>query len=135
MMLSLNCLILGQAFEKSLTENIGETYTDDSSVVIKFSKFTVSNFKEKLFRKQKVKDAVQDPDSMDLWKVDSKKVEEEKNNLKEFTESDITKKLGCEVMVAQFLLKRYFDVDQEMDIEGIHIFIVPTIVATTDLHW
>src|SRR4051812_35345600 len=101
MALSLNCLILGQAFGKSLTENIGEKYYDDSDVEIEFSKFTVSNFKEKLFRKKKVKDAVQDPDSMDLWKVDSKKVEEEKNNLKEFTESDIEDKLGGVMMLGQ----------------------------------
>src|SRR6266498_2172190 len=126
MMLSLNCLILGQASEKSLTENIGETYNDDSGVVIDFSKFTVSNFKEKLFRRGEVKVIVQNTGEMDLWKVDSKKVEEEKNNLEEFTKSDIIEKLGGEEMVARFLLKRYFDVDQEMDIEGIHIFIVST---------
>ncbi len=119
-------IILGQASEKSLTENIGETYNDDSGVVIDFYKFTVSNFKEKLFRRGEVKVIVQNTGEMDLWKVDSKKVEEEKNNLEEFTKSDIIEKLGGEEMVARFLLKRYFDVDQEMDIEGIHIFIVST---------
>ncbi|CAG8687523.1 13703_t:CDS:2 [Funneliformis mosseae] len=125
MMLSLNCLILGQASEKSLTENIGEIYTDDSNVVIGFSQFTVSTFKEKLFRRGEVKNIVQNIEEMDLWKVDNKKVEEE-NNLKEFTKSDIIEKLGGKEMVARFLFKRYFDVNQEMDIKGIHIFIVPT---------
>ncbi|CAB4495583.1 unnamed protein product [Rhizophagus irregularis] len=62
MMLSLNCLILGQASKKSLTENIGETYEDDSGVVIEFSKFTVCNFKEKLFRREEVKVIVQNTD-------------------------------------------------------------------------
>ena len=100
MELSLNCLVLGQTSKKSFTENIGERYNDDSGVEIKFSEFTVLNFKEKLFRRNSVKKAVQDPDSMDLWKVDSKKVEEEKNNLKEFTESDINDKLGGVMMAS-----------------------------------
>ncbi|EXX65503.1 uncharacterized protein OCT59_029085 [Rhizophagus irregularis] len=125
MMLSLNCLILGQASERCFTENIGETYKNDSGVAIKFSKFTVSNFTEKLFHRGEVKDIFRNTGEMNLWKVDDKKVEEE-NNLKEFTKSDIIEKLGGKEMVARFPLKRYFDVNQEMDIEGIHIFIVPT---------
>ncbi|RGB40666.1 hypothetical protein C1646_752992 [Rhizophagus diaphanus] len=92
MMLSLNCLILGQASEKSFTENIGETYKNDS-----------------------------DTGEMNLWKVDNKKVEEEENNLKEFTKSDIIEKLGGKEMVARFPLKRYFDVNQEMDIEEVSL--------------
>ncbi|PKK58976.1 hypothetical protein RhiirC2_795491 [Rhizophagus irregularis] len=126
MMLSLNCLILGQASERCFTENIGETYKNDSGVAIKFSKFTVSNFTEKLFRRGEVKDIFRNTGEMNLWKVDDKKVEEEENNLKEFTKSDIIEKLRGKEMVARFPLKRYFDVNQEMDIEGIHIFIVPT---------
>ncbi|PKC03234.1 hypothetical protein RhiirA5_424071 [Rhizophagus irregularis] len=126
MMLSLNCLILGQASKRCFTENIGETYKNDSGVAIKFSKFTVSNFTEKLFRRGEVKDIFRNTGEMNLWKVDDKKVEEEENNLKEFTKSDIIEKLRGKEMVARFPLKRYFDVNQEMDIEGIHIFIVPT---------
>jgi hypothetical protein len=119
-------LILGQAFEKSLTENIGETYTDDSSVVIEFSKFTVSNFKEKLFRRGEVKDIVRNTGEMDLWKVDSKKVKEENNNLKEFTVDDIKDKLGGVMMIGQNKLKSYFDKISEEEEEGIHVFIVST---------
>ncbi|PKC56819.1 DUF1703-domain-containing protein [Rhizophagus irregularis] len=125
MMLSLNCLILGQASEKSLTENIGETYEDDSGVVIEFSKFTVCNFKEKLFRREEVKVIVQNTGKMDLWKVDGKKVNEEENNLKEFTESDIKDKLGGEKMIPQFPLEDYFKA-KETNIRDIHVFIVST---------
>ncbi|PKC06227.1 DUF1703-domain-containing protein [Rhizophagus irregularis] len=124
-MLSLNCLILGQASEKSLTENIGETYEDDSGVVIEFSKFTVCNFKEKLFRREEVKVIVQNTGKMDLWKVDGKKVNEEENNLKEFTESDIKDKLGGEKMIPQFPLEDYFKA-KETNIRDIHVFIVST---------
>src|SRR5581483_8824759 len=124
MELSLNCLVLGQTSDVIFTKYIGKESGIDG-VQVKFDQLTVAGFKKLLLHEEQLKGIT----NMDLFKVDSKKVKEEKNNLKEFTESDITKKLGCEVMVAQFLLKRYFDVDQEMDIEGIHIFIVPTIVA------
>jgi hypothetical protein len=118
MKLLLNCLILGQAFEKCFTEIIGGS--------ISISEFKVATFKEKLFRKQIIKDIAQSSEYIDLWKVDSKKVDEEENNLKEFTESDIREKLGGEKMIPRHLLTRYFDVNQEMDSEGIHVFIVPT---------
>ncbi|CAG8587821.1 1995_t:CDS:10 [Rhizophagus irregularis] len=49
MMLSLNCLILGQASVRSFTENICEKYYDDRNVEIEFSRFNVSHFKEMLF--------------------------------------------------------------------------------------
>uniref|UniRef100_U9TUA3 Uncharacterized protein n=1 Tax=Rhizophagus irregularis (strain DAOM 181602 / DAOM 197198 / MUCL 43194) TaxID=747089 RepID=U9TUA3_RHIID len=127
-MLSLNCLILGQASKKSLTENIGETYEDDSGVVIEFSKFTVCNFKEKLFRREEVKVIVQNTGKMDLWKVDGKKVDEEENNLKEFTESDIKDKLGGEKMNPRFPLEDYFKA-KETNIRDIHVFIVSTSTA------
>ncbi|CAG8691103.1 22730_t:CDS:2 [Rhizophagus irregularis] len=52
--------------EKSFTENIGETYKDDSGVVIKFSKFIVSNFTEKHFRRGEVKDIFRNTGEMDL---------------------------------------------------------------------
>ncbi|CAB4482568.1 unnamed protein product [Rhizophagus irregularis] len=49
MVLSLNCLILGQASDECFAEDIGETYRDDSNVEVEFSNFKVSHFKEKLF--------------------------------------------------------------------------------------
>ncbi|GBC07962.1 hypothetical protein RclHR1_07810004 [Rhizophagus clarus] len=125
-MLSLNCLILGQAFEKSLTENIGEIYKDDDGIVIKFSKFTISNFKEKLFCREEVKVIFQNTGEMDLWKVDGKKVEEEKDNLKEFTVDDIKDKLGGVMMAGRNKLKSYFGKISEEEEEDIHVFIVST---------
>ena len=86
MMLSLNCLILGQASEKSFTEIIGEKYFDDDQVEIKFSNFTVSKFKEKLFRRKIVKDKVESPDEMDIWKVE---LDIKSFNNKIYTEDDI----------------------------------------------
>ena len=86
MMLSLNCLILGQASEKSFTETIGEKYFDDDQVEIKFSNFTVSKFKEKLFRRKIVKDKVESPDEMDIWKVE---LDIKSFNNKIYTEDDI----------------------------------------------
>ncbi|PKC04935.1 hypothetical protein RhiirA5_486787, partial [Rhizophagus irregularis] len=125
MVLSLNCLILGQTSNKCFTEDIGQTYRDDSKVEVEFSNFKVSHFKEKLLREQIIKDVIQDKNKMDLWKVNSQKVDEEENNLQKFTESDIKDKLGGEEMNPRYLFSKYFKVDQ-MDIQGIHIFVVPT---------
>ncbi|GBC22226.1 uncharacterized protein OCT59_024085 [Rhizophagus irregularis] len=125
-MLSLNCLILGQASEKSFTENIGERYSDDNNVEIKFSEFKVSHFKEMLFRRGEVKDVVRNTGEMDLWKIDSMKVNEEEDNLKEFTESDIREKLGGELMNPQSSLSEYFNENSFKD-EGsksaVHIIV------------
>ena len=125
MMLSLNCLILRQASEKSFTENIGKSYFDDSNVEVKFPDFKVSHFKEKLFREQIIKDIIRDKNEMNLWKVNSQKVDDEEKKLKGFTEDDIKDKLEGEKMISRYLFSNYFKVDQ-MDIQGIHIFVVPT---------
>ena len=123
MMLSLNCLILSS--EKSLTEDIGEDYHTDDNVEIKFPHFKVSHLKEKLFRRQIMKDIARSSEYIDLWKVDSKKVDEEKDNLKEFTVDDIKGKLGGEMMIPRFLLEDYFKA-KETDTRDIHVFIVST---------
>ena len=129
-MLSLNCLILGQASEKSLTKNIGEKYFDDNNVEIKFSEFKVSHFKEMLFREQIIKDLIRDKNKMKLWKVDSKKANEEENNLEEFTENDIKEKLGGELMKPRLPLGKYFNENSFKDKESksaIHIIVqIPT---------
>ncbi|CAG8513707.1 14506_t:CDS:2 [Funneliformis mosseae] len=95
MMLSLNCLILGQASKKGFTEDIGERYTNDDNLEVEFSKFKVSHLIEKLIRRQTIKDINQNSEHIDLWKVDSTKVDEEDVNLEKFTESDIKSKLGA----------------------------------------
>ncbi|GES92452.1 hypothetical protein GLOIN_2v583658 [Rhizophagus clarus] len=129
MMLSLNCLILGRASEKSFTEDIGEEYDTDDKVKIKFVDFKVSHLKEKLFRRQIIKDITSSSEYIDLWKVDGKKVNEEENNLKEFTESDIKEKLGGVKMVGKNKLKSYFIKMSEEEEEDIHVFIVSTTTA------
>jgi hypothetical protein len=68
MLLSLNCLILGSKIR--FTEKVGETYTNDNGIGILFKDFTVSDFKEQLFRKQSVKDIVQNSENMNLLKVE-----------------------------------------------------------------
>ncbi|EXX53390.1 hypothetical protein RirG_244360 [Rhizophagus irregularis DAOM 197198w] len=103
MVLSLNCLILGQTSNKCFTEDIGQTYCVDSKVEVEFSNFKVLHFKEKLIREQIIKDVIQDKNKMDLWKVNSQKVDEEENNLQKFTESDIKDKLGGEEMNPRYL--------------------------------
>ncbi|EXX77845.1 hypothetical protein RirG_020140 [Rhizophagus irregularis DAOM 197198w] len=123
MVLSLNCLILGQASDKSFTQDIGEKYCDDSDVEVEFSDFKVSHFKEKLFHEQIIKNIIQEKNEMELWKVNSQKVVEEENNLKDFTESDIEDKLGGKKMDPRFLLKDYFKA-KETNIRDIHVFIV-----------
>ncbi|GBC05179.1 hypothetical protein RclHR1_06080008 [Rhizophagus clarus] len=125
MMLSLNCLILGRASEKSFIEDIGEEYDTDDKVKIKFVDFKVSHLKEKLFRRQIIKDITSSSEYIDLWKVDGKKVNEEENNLKEFTESDIKEKLGGVKMISRFPLEDYFKA-KETNIRDIHVFIVST---------
>ena len=124
-MLSLNCLILSSG--TSLTEDIGEKYYTNDNVEVEFSKFKVSNLKEKLYRRQIIKDIARGSEYIDLWKVDYKKVNDYKDNLKEFTESDIKDKLGGVMMAGQNKLKSYFDKEMsEEEEEGIHIFIVLT---------
>ncbi|PKY54238.1 hypothetical protein RhiirA4_472922 [Rhizophagus irregularis] len=52
------------------TEKVGETYTNDDGIGIPFEDFTVSDFREQLFRKQRVKDIVQNSENMNLLKVE-----------------------------------------------------------------
>jgi hypothetical protein len=68
MVLSINCLILGT--NTCFAEKVGETYTNDNGISISFEEFTVSEFKEQLFRKQSVKDIVQNSENMNLLKVE-----------------------------------------------------------------
>src|SRR4051812_10353516 len=70
MIASVNCLILGEDSRNNFNVVVGEIYTSDDKIDVAFDQFTVSNFKELLFRRKKVKRAVQDPDSMNLYKVE-----------------------------------------------------------------
>ncbi|GBC49943.2 crinkler (CRN) family protein [Rhizophagus irregularis DAOM 181602=DAOM 197198] len=62
MIASVNCLILGEASDNNFNVVVGEVYTNDDKIDVAFDQFTVSNFKELLYRRKKVKRVVQDPD-------------------------------------------------------------------------
>jgi hypothetical protein len=116
LLFSLNCLILET--NKRLTINVGDYYISDDKIKIPFKKFTISNFKEQLFRKQIIKNVIQVPDNMDLLIV--------LENVKDKTKDEITK-LGT-MMDPEFLLAKYFnESDKKPEKDRIHIvIIVPT---------
>jgi hypothetical protein len=127
MIASVNCLILGEASKNNFNVVVGKVYTNDDKIDVAFDQFTVSNFKELLFRKRKVKNTVQDSDSMDLYKV-----ELSLSSLKDkiYTMDEI-KNLGT-MMESMFEFKEYFNNDDKKPKPRfLHIFIVPTIVAPT----
>ena len=122
MIASVNCLILGEASKTNFNVVVGEVYTNDDKIDVAFDNFTVSNFKELLFRKKKVKKAVQDPDSMDLYKVELSLA-----NLKDkiYTIDEI-EDLGA-MMESMVEFKEYFNNDDKKPKPRcLHIFIVPT---------
>src|SRR3954452_8177490 len=102
MIASVNCLILGEASDNNFNVVVGEVYTNDDKIDVAFDQFTVSNFKELLFHRKKVKKAIQDPDSMNLYKV-----ELSLSSLKDkiYTIDEI-KNLGA-MMESMFLFKEY----------------------------
>ncbi|PKY61947.1 hypothetical protein RhiirA4_487619, partial [Rhizophagus irregularis] len=97
----------------------------DNGFEVKFADFKVSHLKEKLFHEADIKNLIQDKKQMDIYKVDSEKVNDEINNLKGFTEDDIKNKLNGELLTPMFKLERCFNTEA-MDQEGINIFIVLT---------
>ncbi|CAB4441041.1 unnamed protein product [Rhizophagus irregularis] len=125
MKLSLNCLILGQTLSKCFCVDIGEINLMDNGFEVKFADFKVSHLKEKLFCKPNIKNLIQDKKQMDIYKVDSKKVDDETNNLKGFIKDDIKNKLNGELMTPKLKLTSCFNTEA-MDQEGINIFIVLT---------
>ncbi|PKC53000.1 hypothetical protein RhiirA1_543327, partial [Rhizophagus irregularis] len=126
--LSLNCLILGQTLSECFCVDIGENNLSDNEIEVKFSNFEVSHLKEKLFRVPNIKNLIQDKNEMDIYRVDSKKVDDETNNLKGFIKDDIKNKLNGELMTPMLKLTSCFNTEV-MDQEGIHIFIVLTPTA------
>ncbi|PKB97237.1 hypothetical protein RhiirA5_433494 [Rhizophagus irregularis] len=122
MELSLNCLILGQTMSECFCVDIGEKNFSDGFEV-KFTDFKVSHLKKKLFCKPSIKNLIQDENEMDIYRVDSKKVDDETNNLQGFIKDDIKNKLNGELMKPKLKLTNCFNTEV-MDPEGIHIFIV-----------
>ncbi|POG62894.1 uncharacterized protein OCT59_025295 [Rhizophagus irregularis] len=123
--LSLNCLILGQTLSKCFCVDIGEINLIDNGFEVTFADFKVSHLIDKIFLR---KNLIQDKNEMDIHKVDSKKVNDEKNNLKGFTKDDIKNKLNGELLTPMLKLTSCFNTE-EMDQEGINIFIVLTPTA------
>ena len=123
MIASLNCLILGEAFINNFNVVVGDVYTNDDKFNIAFDKFTVSNFKELLFRRKKVKKAVQDPDSMNLYKVELRNLKDKIYTIDEIEE------LGT-MMDSMAEFKEYFNnYDKKPKLKRLYIFIVLRIVV------
>jgi hypothetical protein len=122
MLFSLNCLILGP--KTRFTEKVGETYTNDNSIDIPFEDFTVSDFKEQLFRKQSVKDIIQNSENMNLLKV-----ELDLGELENTTEyENINRRM---VMDPFSLFADYFNqIDKKPKKGYLHIIIQPLTLTT-----
>ncbi|RGB24548.1 hypothetical protein C1646_804242 [Rhizophagus diaphanus] len=109
MYFSLNCLLLGEEFNNSFSVNIGAT---TENYEVNYDDIKVSHIKSLVFDRKsyKLKSLnINNSDSLELWKVDSKKIENNENKLEGFsTKDDIKNYLGGEYMESQHFLSRYF---------------------------
>src|SRR5581483_5087015 len=124
MVLSLNCLILGQTSDDIFTKYIGEESKIDG-VQVTFDQLTVAGFKKLLFHEEQLKGIT----NMDLLKVE---LNLDSLENKTYTKDDIST-IGTK-MLPGCILKGYFeDNDKQPEKKPkqdyLHIFIVPTIVA------
>jgi hypothetical protein len=119
MLLSLNCLILGQNSSKIFNIPVGEISTING-VNIKFENLTVANFKNDLFNRK----ALQGITEMNIWKV-----ELEYNDIKNFsTEDSIKNHVNSMKMDDNPMLNfnKYYDNEDKIPKKNyLHIFIVP----------
>jgi hypothetical protein len=119
MLLSLNCLILGQKSSKIFNVPVGEISTING-VNIKFEDLTVANFKDDLFSRK----ALQGITEMNIWKV-----ELEYNDIKNFSTEDGIKNHVKSVKMddnPMLKLKSYYNNEDKVPKdECLHIFIVP----------
>jgi uncharacterized protein YjaZ len=119
MLLSLNCLILGQKSSKIFNVPVGEISTING-VNIKFEDLTVANFKDDLFSRK----ALQGITEMNIWKV-----ELEYNDIKNFsTEDGIKNHVNSVKMDDNPMLNfnEYYDNEDKIPRRNyLHIFIVP----------
>jgi hypothetical protein len=119
MVLSLNCLILGQNTSEIFNILVDEISTING-VNIKFEDLTVANFKNDLFSKNELQGITK----MNIWKV-----ELEFNDIKSFsTEDDIKNHVNSEKMddnPMSYFNEYYDNKDKKPKIEWLHIFIVP----------
>src|SRR5947207_15782074 len=123
MILSLNCLFLGEAPIRSFPVIIGEEITVDNNR-IKYEKITVSNVKSLILSEKGISCCL---DNLNLWKVNLVIVNENDKVLEIYsTEDDIKEKLGGELMNPRSSLGEYFNENSFKD-EGsksaIHIIV------------
>jgi hypothetical protein len=119
MLLSLNCLILGQNSSNIFDTAVGKISTI-KGVAIEFEKLSVAKFKEILFSSEELQGITK----MNIWKV-----ELEFNDIKNFsTEDDIKNHVKSVKMDDNPMLKLksyYNNEDKVPKDECLHIFIVP----------
>ena len=119
MLFSLNCLVSEQTPNDILNVPIGESFTSEGKVNIKFTDMTVANFKEQLYRTKEVKEA-------NITKMNIYKVELELDSLednKTYTKDDI----NGTIMKPGHDLNEYFNDAEKKPKKGhLHIFIIPT---------
>ncbi|CAB4482291.1 unnamed protein product [Rhizophagus irregularis] len=120
MLLSLNCLELGQTSNEVITMCIGK-YSEINGVRVNSDVLTVANFKKLLLDEKELQGLTK----MDIWKVEL--------DLKSFKDTiyteDEIKKMGT-MMEPAYVLKEYFNDDKKPKTNYIHIFIVPTETST-----
>ncbi|PKB98129.1 hypothetical protein RhiirA5_465643 [Rhizophagus irregularis] len=123
MLFSLNCLVSEQTPNDILNVPIGESFTSERKVNIKFTDMNVANFKEQLYRTKEVKKA-------NITKMNIYKVELELDSLeddKTYTKDDI----NGTIMKPGHDLNEYFnDAEKKPKKSYLHIFIIPTPTAT-----
>jgi hypothetical protein len=119
MLLSLNCLILGQNSSNIFDTAVGKISTI-KGVAIEFEKLSVAKFKEILFSSEELQGITK----MNIWKV-----ELEHDDIKHFsTEDDIKNHVNSVKMDdnPMLKLKSYYNNEDKVPKDGcLHIFIVP----------
>ncbi|GES94970.1 hypothetical protein GLOIN_2v1551520 [Rhizophagus clarus] len=131
MILSLNCLFLGEAPIRSIPVIISEEITVGNNR-IKYEKITISNVKSLILSEKGISCCL---DNLNLWKVNIVIVNENDKVLEiSSTEDDIKEKLGGELMNPRTSLGKYFNENSFKDEESesaIHIIVqLPTLTMT-----
>ena len=121
MVVSLNCLLLGDTFDGIFKVNVGNNFKDDNNVKIEISDFTVTDLKMLI---QRTKKELKGSGSMNLWKVE---IEDESKLKGVFTEKDIENKLNGKKMgsLTKFRAEDNFPASYEPPHDKVHIIVVP----------
>src|SRR4051794_34786605 len=132
MSFSLNCLLLGEnSFAKIFQVTVPEFITSDN-IMVPIDKVQVGQFKSHIFFTKQTKFNklnLQDPDEIDLWKVD---IDDESKVKDVFTVEDIERKrveLKAEFMKPADKLK--VDYFSEIPLENKHVHIIIAVPTST----